>query len=479
MKVLSVASEIFPFAKTGGLADVAGALPAALKAEGVEVRSLLPGYPAVLAALGPAQEILHFDDLFGGPARVLAGRLFALDAPHLFARPGLLYGHADDAVRFAALGWAAAEIAFGAISAFVPDVVHAHDWQAGLAPAYVYYRGYPRPGTVFTVHNLAFQGQFPAYLLGILRLPAVAWSVDGVEYYGGIGFLKAGLRLSDYVTTVSPTYAEEICTEAGGMGLGGLLRARTESLVGILNGIDTEVWNPTTDPRLPARYDAEQLELRADNKRALQAELGLEPAPDALILGVISRLAWQKGMDLLLASLPSLLTSASQLTLLGAGEASLQDAFSTAALSHPGRIGVRLGYDETLAHLIQGGADLIAVPSRFEPCGLTQLCGLRYGAVPFVARTGGLADTVIDANEMALAAGSATGFLFSPGSVEALTATFRRATHIWRDSDTWNRMQRSGMNSDVSWRRPARHYAALYRALATQSHRPAPAPPPG
>ncbi len=478
MKVLSVASEIFPFAKTGGLADVAGALPSALKAEGVEMHSLLPGYPAVLAALGAAQEILHFNDLFGGQARVLAGRVFALDAPHLFKRPGLLYGHTDDALRFAALGWTAAEIAFGAIPAFVPDVLHAHDWQAGLAPAYVYYRGNPRPGTAFTVHNLAFQGQFAAHLLTTLRLPPHAWSIDGIEYYGGIGFLKAGLRLSDYVTTVSPTYAEEICTEAGGMGLGGLLRARGDTLVGILNGIDTEVWNPATDPRLPARYDAEQIGLRAENKRALQAELGLEPDPDAMVLGVISRLAWQKGMDLLLASLPSLLTSGTQLALLGAGEASLQDAFGTAPLAHPGRVGVRLGYDETLAHVIQGGADLIAVPSRFEPCGLTQLCGLRYGAVPFVARTGGLADTVIDANEMALAAGAATGFVFSPGSVEALESAFRRATHIWRDPDTWNCVQRSGMSSDVSWRRPARHYAALYRALATQSRRQAPAPPP-
>jgi starch synthase len=479
MRVLSVASEIFPFAKTGGLADVAGALPAALKHEGVEMRSLLPGYPAVLAALGSAQEILHFDDLFGGRARVLAGRVFALDAPHLFARPGLLYGHTDDAVRFAALGWAAAEIGLGAIPAFVPDVLHAHDWQAGLAPAYVHYHGNPGPGTVFTVHNLAFQGQFSAGLLNTLRLPPHAWSVDGVEYYGGIGFLKAGLRLADCVTTVSPTYAEEIRTDAYGMGLGGLLRARGDTLVGILNGIDTEVWNPAADPRLPARYRADQLALRAENKAALQSELGLEPDPNALVLGVISRLAWQKGMDLLLATLPALLTARAQLALLGAGEASLQDAFDAATSSHPTRIGVRLGYDETLAHLIQGGADIIAVPSRFEPCGLTQLCALRYGAVPLVARTGGLADTVIDANEMALAAGAATGFVCSPGSVEALEWAFRRATHIWRDSDTWQRMQQSGMNSDVSWHRPAQHYAAIYRALATRSHTPTPAPPPG
>ncbi len=253
MRVLSVASEIFPYVKTGGLADVAGALSGALAAEGIEVRSLLPGYPAVMAALGHAEEVLQFGDLFGGPARVLAGRVMALDAPHLFARSGLLYGYSDDAMRFAALGWAAAEIGRGAISGFVPDVVHGHDWQAGLAAAYLHYHAGQRPGTVFTVHNLAFQGQVPAYLLGALQLPAEALSIEGVEYYGGIGFLKAGLRLSDRVTTVSPTYAEEIRTDAGGMGLGGLLRARGTALTGILNGIDTAVWNPATDSLLPTQ----------------------------------------------------------------------------------------------------------------------------------------------------------------------------------------------------------------------------------
>jgi len=465
MKILSVASEIFPYVKTGGLADVAGALPNALLAAGVEMHSLLPGYPAVMAALGTAEAVLRFNDLFGGPARVLAGRVFALDAPHLFARGGLLYGHGDDAMRFAALGWAAAEIGFGAIPRFVPDVVHGHDWQAGLAPAYLHYRGGQRPGTVFTVHNLAFQGQFPAHLFGAMRLPPEAFAVEGVEYYGGIGFLKAALRLSDRLTTVSPTYAEEIRTDESGMGLGGLLRERGAALVGILNGIDTGVWNPATDSLLAAQYDAGRLGARAENKAALQQALGLARNPDAMLVGVISRLVWQKGMDLLLTAIPALAAAGAQLGVLGAGEHGLEEGFMVAARAYPGVVGVRLGYDEALAHLIQGGADVIAVPSRFEPCGLTQLCALRYGAVPLVTRVGGLADTVIDTNEMALAAGVGTGFVFSPVAPETLGCALRRAAAAWRDQSAWQGLQRNGMKTDVSWARPAAHYAALYREL--------------
>lgn len=468
MKVLSVAAEIFPFVKTGGLADVAGALPHALRSEGVEVQSLLPGYPAVMAALGRAEEVLRFDDLFGGPARVLGGHVLALDAPHLYDRSGPLYGHGDDAFRFAALCWTASEIGRGRLSGFVPDVVHAHDWQAGLVPAYLDYLVPNRPGIVFTVHNLAYQGQFPAHLLGALRLPPHAYSMAGVEYYGSIGFLKAGIRFADRVTTVSPTYAEEIRSDAAGMGLAGLLRVRGADLVGILNGIDTSVWNPATDPFVRTRYDAADLHGRADNKRALQEALGLDPDPGAMVIGAISRLAWQKGMDLLLASLPFRAQLGAQIALLGAGDANLESGFLSAQRNDPGRIGIRIGYDEALAHLMQGGTDVLCVPSRYEPCGLTQLCALRYGALPLVARVGGLADTVIDANEMALASGVGTGFVFSPVTTDALQSAIHRASVAWRDRTAWRNLQQNAMSTNVSWRHPARHYAALYRDVTMQ-----------
>jgi starch synthase len=476
MKVLSVAAELYPLVKTGGLADVTGALPGALAPLGIKLCSLLPGYPPVLQALQSAEAIFAFDDLFGGPARLLAGNaaaldLLVIDAPHLYARPGGLYGHADDAQRFAALGWVAAEIARGIVAGFVPDIVHAHDWQAGLAPAYLHYAGHRRPGTVITVHNLAFQGQFPAYLLGALRLPPHAWSIDGVEYYGSIGYLKAGLRLADRVTTVSPTYADEIRTDAGGMGLGGLLRGRGTELCGILNGIDTRVWNPATDPHLARRYDTASRAVRAVDKSAVQDRFGLRRDPTALLVGVISRLTWQKGMDLLADAIPALSEPPFQLALLGTGEPYLESAFAAAAATYPGRVGVRIGYDEALAHLIQGGADVIAVPSRFEPCGLTQLCALRYGALPLVARVGGLADTVIDANEMGVAAAVATGIQFAPVTSDALLAALARATRLRKDHHTWEQLQHNAMNSDVSWDWPARHYSALYRELSPQAGR--------
>jgi starch synthase len=477
MRVLSVASEIYPLIKTGGLADVAGALPAALAAEGIEMRSLLPGYPAVLAKLEAAEAVYDLADLFGGPARLLAGRaagleLFAIDAPHLFARPGNPYSGPDgadwpdNALRFAALGAAAGVIGQARLPGWVPDVVHAHDWQAGLAPAYLHYLGGAgRPGTVMTIHNLAFQGSFPPELLGRLGLPPQSWSVEGVEFYGGIGFLKAGLYFADRITTVSPSYAAEITTRAGGMGLAGLLRSRAAVLSGILNGIDTAVWDPAADPYLPAPYDARRMKGRVAARTALLARLGLHAGADELVYGLVGRLTWQKGADLLLAALPTLLQDGASLALLGSGDAGVQAGLAAAAAAHPGRVGVAIGYDEALAHLIQAGCDALLVPSRFEPCGLTQLCALRYGAVPVVARTGGLADTVIDANEMAVASGAGTGILFPPDSEEMLETALHRTAALWRDRPAWRRLQRNGMASDVSWARPAARYAALYRGL--------------
>jgi starch synthase len=320
-----------------------------------------------------------------------------------------------------------------------------------------------------TVHNLAFQGQFPAGLLPVLGFPASAYAIDGIEYYGSIGYLKAGLWAADRITTVSPTYAQEIQTDAGGMGLGGLLRSRAAVLSGIRNGIDEAVWDPAADPHLPALYDAASCAVaRPRNRAALQQSFGLVPDPDALLFGAVSRLEWQKGGDLLLDCLPALLELGAQLVLLGSGDSGLQARFQAARQAHPDRVGVTIGYDEALAHRIQGGSDAILVPSRFEPCGLTQLCALRYGALPVVARVGGLADTVVDANQAALEAGVATGVQFHPVTAEALAGALRRVAALRRDRDLWQRLQRNAMAAPVGWAEPAAQYAALFRTLAAR-----------
>ncbi len=475
LNVLSVASEIYPIIKTGGLADVVGALPSALAQEGVKVVTLVPGYPAVTKALA-RQEVVHqYPGFFGGPARLLSGRagaldLFVIDAPHLFERQGSPYlasngrDWPDNARRFAALGRAAADIGQGLVPGFVPDVIHAHDWQAGLAPVYLSLTDGPRPGTVMTIHNIAFQGIFPADLLFELGLPTSVFTVDGVEYYGQIGFLKAGLQLADRITTVSPTYAKEIQTPEGGMGLDGLLRARSGIVSGILNGIDDTVWDPATDPHLAKPFGRENLQARAANKAALQERLGLRPDPDAIVFGVVSRLSEQKGLDLVLAGLPRLLAGRAQLALLGAGDPTLEGSFQAARVVYPGQVGCFFGYDEALAHQIQGGSDALLVPSRFEPCGLTQLCAMRYGSVPVVSRVGGLADTVIDANEIAIAIGAATGLQFGPVNLTAAIDAFERAKTLWQDKEAWQRLQLNGMAADLGWSRPARQYANLYRS---------------
>ncbi len=478
LQVLSVASEVFPLVKTGGLADVVGALPHALAHEGVRVRTLVPGYPAVLRALGDDAVRTPLAPLFGYQATLLAGEVLGLDllvleCPALFARDGGPYlgpdgqDWPDNAQRFAALSLAALAIAQGALDDWRPRILHAHDWQAGLAPAYLKFRGVAGVGSVMTVHNLAFAGKFPPSLRETLGLPPEALSpLGGVEFYGTISMLKAGLRYADRVTTVSPGYAAEIVTDAFGMGFEGLLRERGSAVSGILNGIDTGEWNPATDPHLAADFTAGRWAARARNKAALQARLGLDPDPRALLFGVVSRLSWQKGLDLLADTLPALLETGAQLALLGAGDPVLEAGFRAAAAANPGRIGVMIGYSEPLAHQMQAGVDALLVPSRFEPCGLTPLYALRYGAVPVVARVGGLGDTVIDANPMALAAGVATGVTF-PGPTEAAlrTALHRTAT-LFRDTAAWRRMQLNGMATDVSWQGPARAYADLYRGLA-------------
>lgn len=479
MKVLSVASEVFPLIKTGGLADVSGALPGALGRLGVTVRTMLPAYPAVKARLPKRAKALHaYADLFGGGARIVGATiegldLLVLDAPHLFDRPGGAYGDAagmdwpDNWRRFAAFSRAAADVALGAVAGFRPDIVHAHDWQAALTLAYLRYADVAAPPSVMTVHNLAFQGQFAASVFPELGLPARAMALDGVEYFGGVGYLKAGLQAASAITTVSPTYAREIRTPEFGMGLDGLIGMRMDALHGILNGIDADQWNPETDPHLAATFSSRTLKARAANRRAVEQRFGLD-ADASLLLTVVSRLTWQKGMDILAAELDRLVGLGVRLAVLGSGDAALEGALLAGAARHRGRVGVVIGYDEGLSHLLQGGADAILIPSRFEPCGLTQLYGLRYGCLPVVARTGGLADTVVDANHAALAAGVATGFQFEPGSGDALAEAVRRLAEVFADRQAWTAMQKQAMKADVSWEASARAYVRLFRSLARQ-----------
>ncbi|MEH3047219.1 glycogen synthase GlgA [Sphingomonas adhaesiva] len=475
ISVLSVASEAYPLVKTGGLADVVGALPAALAPHDVATTTLLPGYPAVLATLNRPRAVHRWTDLLGAPARLLAGTLdgthplLVLEAPSLFAREGGIYADAlgrdweDNWRRFAALSRAAADVAAGAVKGRRFDILHAHDWQAALATAYLRYGGAP-VRSVMTVHNIAFQGRYDAAVFAALGLPPEAWAIDGVEYYGGVGMLKGGLESADAITTVSPTYAQEILEPAFGMGLEGLVAAKRTRVHGIVNGIDPAVWNPATDRALPARYTERTLAKRVANKRAVETAFALDEG-DGPILCVVSRLTWQKGMDVLADCVDALVAMGARLAMLGSGDAALEHAFRLAADRHPGRVGVRIGYDEPLSHLLQGGSDAILIPSRFEPCGLTQLYGLAYGCVPVVARTGGLADTVIDANEAALDAGVATGVQFNHVTRETLTTAIARTVALYRTPDRWTAIQRRGMRSDFSWAKSGQRYARLYREL--------------
>jgi starch synthase len=475
MKILAVTPEIYPLIKTGGLADVTGALPVALAGGGVETRTLLPGYPVVTAQLGKKKAAAHYADLQGGRASVHAARigdldLFVLDAPHLFDRPGGPYADAggrdwpDNWRRFAALSRVGADIAAGRIADFVPDIVHAHDWQAALTLAYMRYGAAVGVPSVLTVHNLAFQGQFGAAIFPELGLPPEAMALDGVEYYGGVGFLKAGLQAAWAITTVSPTYAQEITTPQFGMGLDGLINSRAADLYGIVNGIDLDTWNPATDAHLAATFTAASPKAREPNKRAVEQRFGLARGKGPIVC-VVSRLTWQKGMDILAGAVDEMVAAGARLAVLGSGDPGLEGALHAAAARHPGRVGVVVGYDEALSHVMQGGCDAILIPSRFEPCGLTQLYGLRYGCVPLVARTGGLADTVIDANEAAIAAGVATGLQFAPESGPAMMGAVRRMVALHADRATWATIQKRGMKSDVSWERSAVKYAGLYKTL--------------
>ncbi len=476
-RVLSVASECVPLLKTGGLADVVGALPKALAGQGWQMRVLMPAYPGLAERLGPAaQEVWAEPALFGGPGRVLAGQvagldLLLLDAPHLFHRAGGAYGaqgadYDDNADRFAALSWAAAQIAeHGLSDGWRPEILHCHDWQAGLAPAYLRFAGVQDVRSVMTVHNIAFQGLAPAWKLNGLRLPESAFNADVLEYYGQIGALKAGLVLADAITTVSPSYARELMRPEYGMGLEGVIARRAGVVSGILNGIDTEVWSPEADPAIHP-YSQRRMAGKAKNRAALIEEFGLGEVPGPLAV-IVSRLTGQKGLDLIPDALEPFVQAGGGLVVLGSGDTALEMALLHRADRNPGRIAVRIGYDEALSHRLFAGGDAVLVPSRFEPCGLTQMYGLRYGTVPLVSATGGLNDTVVDANPAALAAGVATGVVFHPVDNLALEQALRRLVTLYEDRPAWRQMQRNGMNARLDWGASSAAYAALYESLIT------------
>ena len=479
MRILHVASEIFPLVKTGGLADVVGSLPPALAKRGLDVRVLLPGLPGVLDGMLDLKPVIQIGPVFGAAVVTLSiGQLpdsrlpaYVIEAPFLYRREGNPYvgpdGHDwnDNHRRFGLLGWVAAHLASGELHPeWVPDVVHAHDWHAGLAPAYIGQNPGLKTPTVFTVHNLAFRGLFPMECHHDLGLPMRKLTPHGLEFHGKISFMKAGLVYSDRITTVSPNYAREICSAEFGCGLDGVMRDRGKDLSGILNGVDYAVWNPS-GAKIASPYSAENLEGKKICKRALQLEFGLGTDARGPLFAVVSRLTSQKGMDLLLAALPDLLREGAQLIVLGTGDGDLEAGFRYAASVNPENVAVYIGYDESMSHRFMAGADVLLVPSRFEPCGLTQLYALRYGTLPLVRRVGGLADTVVDVNDENLAADKATGFVFDDAARHALGARIKEACEFYGNRVGWAQVQQRAMRQDFSWDDSARHYEELYRGL--------------
>jgi starch synthase len=486
MRILQVSAEIFPLLKTGGLADIAGALPVALQAQGCDVRVLLPGFPAILAGLQDPVRVGSFGTPWGEAVEVVYGTFAALGnatqtiqgyvlvAPGLYNRPGNPYEDAnkhpymDNHRRFAALGWGAAHLAHGLDTHWRAQLVHSHDWHAALAPAClaVWNAGMgPRVPSVYTIHNLAYQGVFWPQNFGDLGLPGHVFSVQGMEYFGQISFMKAGLSYASHVTTVSPTYAREIQTPDQGCGLDGLLRGRADSLSGILNAVDDSVWNPATDSHLAHHFDVRNMTGKARNKAALQAAMGLTVDADVPLFTVVSRLTEQKGMPLVLSGLQEILARGGQLLVLGNGDTQLEQAFNLQAKAHPKQVAFRMGYDEAFAHSIFAGSDVTVVPSRFEPCGLTQMYGLKYGSLPLVRRVGGLADTVTDTDLETLDNLSATGFVFNDFHVDDYRSAIRRAFALYRRRSDWNRVRQTGMKIAFDWASAAQHYTNLYKSL--------------
>ena len=483
LRVLYATSEVAPLVKTGGLADVSASLPAALTAAGVEVRIVLPGYASVLAQIQTPTFIAR-THLPGGAITLLETHLPAGGVPvwlvcsdAMFGRNGGPYAAPDgstwpdNALRFGLFCQAIAWLARGGVAPrFLPDVVHLNDWQTGLAAAYLD-ADWPRPGIVFGIHNLAYQGLFEAATFPLLGLPQHLWHMHALEFYGQLSFIKAGIALADQLVTVSPTYAREIQTPAFGNGLDGLLRQRQASLTGILNGIAADEWNPATDPAIAANYDAGTLDRKRINTAALRAELGLEPS-NLPLLGCVGRLAQQKGIDIVLDAVDGLIADGLQLVVLGGGERDYVDALVAAARRHPGRVAFCDGFDEGLAHRIEAGADLFLMPSRYEPCGLNQMFSMRYGTLPVVSRTGGLADTVdhiaLPAPRGPSAGRSGTGFVLPELSGAALRAVVHDALQLWRKPRRWRQAQQAGMARDFSWRASVEGYLHVYARAITK-----------
>jgi starch synthase len=480
MRILFATSEIHPLIKTGGLADVSASLPAALQALGQDVRVLLPGYSQVLGALKGSKTLATFRLFEGGDeVRLLGAKmpgtgvpLYVLDAPQYFCRVGGPYHYhlggdwPDNPMRFGMLSKAAALLGSAASPVdWQAELVHCNDWQTGLAPAYLHLDSGIHAKSVMAIHNIAFQGNFDRDWLRHLHLPQSLFHMHGVEFHGHLSFLKAGLQYADRIVTVSPTYAHEIQATEMGYGMQGILSARRDVVSGILNGIDDKEWDPASDPHLGAHFDAQNLAGKAEVKRALQQRMGLEVDAHAPLLGVVSRLTYQKGLDLLLECLPALLDSGAQLAVLGSGEPEFERRYQLLAQRHPGRVAVSTKFDEPLSHQIMAGADIFLMPSRFEPCGLNQMYGMRYGTPPVVRRTGGLADSVTNAS---LEGG--TGFVFDEPGVSALQQTIRWAIECYRDTPTFRRIQLNGMRRDVSWRHSAQLYLELYQAASGTQH---------
>jgi len=473
LKILFASSEVFPLIKTGGLADVSGGLPRALKALGHDVRIVMPAYGALIATFGTLSTVAHI--YCGTPVWILQGLLprsnvpvYFIDIPQFFARTSGPYqdhrGHdwVDNAERFAAFSRAVVEIAMDRTGAhWKPDILHCNDWQTGLAPALLSSEGAP-PASVFTIHNLAYQGVFDRLTFDRLDLPKRFWAPEALEFYSNLSFIKGGLVFADMVNTVSPTYAREIRQPEFGYGLDGLLNDRGERLAGILNGVDYSEWNPKTDEHLTENFDINTLTRKAANKRAAQERFGLPVDASIPLIAIIGRIVEQKGFDLILDSLDWLSEQPLQIAMIGSGDKRLEQALADAACIHPDRFALHLGYNEPLAHLLEGGADMFLMPSRFEPCGLNQIYSQHYGTIPIVHCVGGLADSVVDATPAALSDGTATGFQFDYPSARALHHAVWRALQAYKKPKVWRQLQRAGMERDFSWERAAAEYVQLY-----------------
>jgi starch synthase len=469
--VLFATSELYPLAQTGGLGDVSAALPPALHALGADVRVLMPAYPSAIAGTVSRGRRVPIGSPAGlGETALIAARtpdtdvpVFLVDCPALFERPGGPYAdadgadHPDNAARFALLSHAAALLAgTGSPLKWTPDVVHANDWPTGLVPAILATRHEGRPPTVFTIHNLAFPGRFPYSMFSTLGLPAHTFHMHGVEFFGDVSFVKAGAYYADRITTVSPTYAREIQTKAFGCGLEGLLAGRRDDLIGVLNGVDYGRWDPARDRDIEACYGPDTLTGKRACKAALQREFDLDVREDAFLLGSVTRLTPQKGLDLLLDALPAVLSEGVQLVVLGSGDKKMERGFTAAAKKFPRRLGLRIGYDEPLSHRVEAGADAFVMPSRYEPCGLNQMYSLKYGTPPVVHAVGGLADTIAD---------GVNGFSFEKPAAGALGVAVGRAEKLFRRPAEWRAMQQRGMAEDFSWSRSAAEYLAIYQSL--------------